>query len=220
MPTDYRCKGCGLRFSVGWYHLDPSSGFSSSILAVCRQCCAQHRIDQAMDLRAAATARSFFDVTIDEVPAPARTAVMANLRARLGLTPHEAKRLVDQPPVILGRDLPERAALELRASYASLGAIVGLTNPRSEPIRPIPQEQDRLLLAAMAPVGVDQEADVVWESLAIQGARAGVTGVFNLAEQPCARCATIGTLTTDPAQVPHSCSRCRSSIEETGGWVT
>ena len=219
MPSDYRCKGCGLQFSVGWYHyLGLSTGFIASTLAVCTQCCAQHRVEQAGDWSAAPASLSFFDVTIDEVPAPARTAVMATLRAQLSLTLGEAKTLIDQPPIVLGRDVSEYAATQLKATYASVGAIVGCGQTRAE-ANLIAQQQDRLLVANTIR-RTDQEPGVVWEPVVIRGARTGVTGSFTLDEQPCARCAAIGTLTTDPAKAPHACSRCRSSIEETGGWVT
>ena len=143
---------------------------------------------------------------------------MATLRAQLGLTMGEAKHLIDQPPIFLGRDVSESAAIQLKATYASVGAIVGCTQTRAEACLVV-QQQDRLLVADTIR-RTDEEPDVVWEPLAIRGVRTGVTGVFKLDEQPCARCAAIGTLTTDPAEVPHVCSRCRSSIEETGGWVT
>jgi ribosomal protein L7/L12 len=201
MPSDYRCKECGLQFSVGWYHYHSlSTGFIASTLAVCTQCCAQHRVEQAGDSSAAPASLSFFDVTIDEVPAPARTAVMATLRANLGLSLGEAKRLVDQPPIVLGRDVPEYAASQLKATYAAVGAIVGCSQTRAE-ANLIVQQQDRLLVANTIQ-RTDQEPGVVWEPVGIRGVRTGVTGIFKLDEQPCAHCAVIGALTTDPAKVP------------------
>jgi ribosomal protein L7/L12 len=219
MPTDYRCKGCGLKFSVGWYHCDFSTGFGAASLAVCTRCCAQHRIDQAMNLSAALTSVSFFDVTIENVPATSRIEVMAAVRARLRLTPHEAKRLIERLPILLGRDLPQYAAVELEAAFTSLGAIVGCAQVRSEVRDLIPQQQDRLL-ASDSIARADQELEAVWESVAIQGVRAGVTGVFSLDEQLCANCGAVGALTTEPERVPSACARCRSPIEEAGGWVT
>ncbi|MDO9017468.1 MAG: ribosomal protein L7/L12 [Deltaproteobacteria bacterium] len=172
-----------------------------------------------MDLSEALTSVSFFDVTIENVPATSRIEVMAAVRAQLRLTPHEAKRLIERPPIFLGRDLPQYAAVELKAAYTSLGAIVGCTQVRSEVRELIPQQQDRLL-ASDSIARADQELEAVWESVAIQGVRAGVTGVFNLDEQLCANCGAVGTLTTEPERVPSACARCHSPIEEAGGWVT
>ena len=73
MPVDIGCDGCGLRFSVGWYHHhDLASGYGSSTLCVCAQCATQYRLEHAIDVSTWPSSASFFDATILEVPSASR----------------------------------------------------------------------------------------------------------------------------------------------------
>lgn len=101
MPVDFECNGCGLSVSVGWYHDHSfSNGFGSSTLAVCERCGTQHRVEHAIDVSLWSSSSTFFEVAIVEVPRPARLMVANGIREVRGLSPLEAIRLLDSPPIV------------------------------------------------------------------------------------------------------------------------
>ena len=217
MPVDFACDGCGQRFSVGWHHHhDLASGYGSSTLCVCAQCATQHRLEHAMDASKWPSSSSFFHATILEVPSAARLALTSRLREVRRLAPRDAIDLVNSPPILLGHDLPEHHATELKAEYDALGALVTLTRTREENVPAPDQQYDQLFVAEAC----TDDTGPAWRALDVRGSVEGVTGVFRLAEQVCGRCSAIGSLVTEWNQVPQTCPRCHSSIQQTGGWVT
>lgn len=218
MPVDFGCESCGLTFSVGWYHYHSvDSGYGSSTLAVCEHCGAQHRVEQALAFSNGPSVAHFFDVTIAEIPPTSRVAVASHLRKVRGLPPSDAFDLVDAPPVLLGRDLRESSALEVRSQYEALGAVVTLVATRQKILpAPPPQQRDRLFVQEREA----SNAGVVWRQLEIRGPVTGVTNVFNLGQQPCGHCSVLGSLVTDWPRARQTCPRCHCLVLEKGGWVT
>jgi ribosomal protein L7/L12 len=218
MPLDFGCEHCGLDFSVGWYHYHSAdTSYGSSTLAVCEHCGTQHRIEQALDFSDRPAVALSFDVMIAEVPPTARVAVTSHLRKVRGLPPTDAFDLVNAPPILLGRELRESRAREVRSEYEALGAIVDLVEKRREllPATP-PQERDRLFVR-----GDDaSECGVVWRQLEIRGPVTGLTGVFKLDHQACGRCSALGRLVTEWTHTSRPCPRCHYPIQEKGRWVT
>jgi ribosomal protein L7/L12 len=217
MPVDFGCDGCGLRFSIGWYHYHSiESGYLSSTLAVCERCGTQHRIEQALDLSTWRSSHFFFDVTIADVPSAARVPVSSRLRELRSLTPKDAIALVNSLPILLGRDLPEHRAQAFKSEYEALGAVVTLTETREEVV-PLPTQQHDRLLVGEPNAG---DVSVAWRPLDIRGSVTALNEVFNLNEQACGHCSAVGGLVTDWTHAPQSCPQCHSLIQQTGGWVT
>jgi len=132
MPSDFRCDGCALRFSIGWYHHHSfDDGYGASTLAVCILCAREHRIEHALDL--SPFSASFFEAVLTSLPTSARAAVASQFRKLRGLSPQQAIAIVRSPPIKLATDVTKREARALKSQYERLGAVVLLSETARRP---------------------------------------------------------------------------------------
>jgi hypothetical protein len=211
MAWDYRCSGCKLVFSVGFYvyRRDVSSGYGAATLAVCTSCGAQHRVEHARrDSRDEPF--DFFDVVVERVPDGAHDAVATIVHQCAGFSEARTAAFLKDlkgGPRAVEYALPEEKAIEAAEQYRLAGAVVwvqAMRRPAPDP-NPVPPCSDRLLCEG--------------RQVGISGERTGVTGAFRLAEQGCGDCERTGSLVSDPAEVPSVCPRCGAPIEAPRVWL-
>jgi hypothetical protein len=212
MPNDYKCRGCDIGFSVGRFHYHGvGSGYVGAMLAVCTQCCGQHRVDFALEPLGCEFI-SFFDVVVEDVSPSARVKYLAFIRQRFKTSLADSKHFVDDNPKVIASGLFESAALQLRFEFTAAGADVSIRLARQEanPEYGITRT-DRLWVRGPARKEVE---------VAIRGPRTGATGAFDLSLQACGLCSAEGCLVAGPDEVPTRCPRCGGAIVESGAWVT
>jgi len=101
MPTDYACKTCDLRFSVGWFHYHLfETGYGSETLLVCTACGTQHSIQIALRNRGPEF-HELHDVELTHVPKNDRLFALRLIRDNCTCAPNEAIALLDHLPVCL-----------------------------------------------------------------------------------------------------------------------
>lgn len=123
MPTDFKCRACDLRFSVGSYHYHRlESGYGGRRLLACANCGTQHAVELALP-----DGGPEFHVVqrliVQSLPESATQKVLQWLRrdSKQSLKHEEALAVLRRPPFILIEATWEERATKIREELEALG---------------------------------------------------------------------------------------------------
>ena len=197
MFTEWTCKDCQFGFSVGTVPDNTfASGYAGYFLLVCSCCGTQHQIRFALDDRGPER-WDMFEVLVENITSKQRIQLMAWLRHERGMTMPEAKRLINQPLILLKQDLYEHEAQELLQEFEQIGITVFSRKHGSEEnlcFGPLMQNEFSAFPGPQKGQGQQEPGSILPLPLQSSGMQFFIDGQFNSAAIPCNHCGSKNAL--------------------------
>jgi hypothetical protein len=210
MPSNFFCRGCGLRFTLGWFDDGPhAAGYGATTRLVCVKCGTEHAIEIALRDRGPRIVRRF-DVSLIRIEESKRVEALHILTTRFDMDSTEANDALGEIPLVIASRADSMLADELTMLFQTVGSVevkeVGsIPNPLYGPMR-----QDRFLSGRRP--RFDDVATLA--EITPTGARLGPNGELDLEIQVCASCGARGSLEGNPGEIGRACPHCgRISLE-------
>jgi hypothetical protein len=220
MVVVYTCDICTYEVAIGPLHYHVlESGFSGELLLMCRSCGTPHQIVYALrpeDIAMMRDSTRRWNVSL-LTSGKNHIGIMQIIRRVQGVSLKEARERIASIPMVIAADLHWDEAQVLHQQLTALGAVLKIEEQveASEDFF-IPQQQDQFFFQEMS-----TSKDAQWKPAVITGERAGITQEFQLSQQHCAVCMSLGNLVSDLPDITNVCPKCRqTSLRKTVAWVT
>jgi hypothetical protein len=214
MVSDFECKACEIKFSVGPYHYHNfESGFVGKCLFVCRSCGGQH----AIEISLTASTNEFdnvYEVIVQDYTQKGKKYLLLEARKHDQRSIAEALALVNNTPFTLSKELTEKGAKQAvnRLHNRGVFAESKVYEKRKNPFFGI-DKRDRFLHKERAGNGSWHEIHV--NHSCYKGQRI----IVDLLD--CSECLSSGSLTSKWDEADSSCPSCKESkLFLTGSWLT
>lgn len=220
MPAVFHCKACDLKITLGPFHGGAlMAEYAGGIFVACGSCGTQFLVQVASRDRGPEYFE-FVDAVLTGMCDSKRVTVMHRLRADLGLSISDTAEMLKHLPTVMFRKLPLQHARARQSLYAAAGALLTLKNAQREPNQEFgPIALDRFFRRVGPVSSGDEQED--WIEVPFTRREDSPGGEFDLLQQTCSECKSIGSFLSDMQAPPAVCPRCKKpELEYASGWVT